>query len=326
MDDVAIHEQWEESPFAESNVSGSVIHNVKLLGKLSKNKRTYSEQALKDAVRLYENVPVYFDHPTDKEMRERKGVRSVRDIAGKIRNPRRGADGIRGDVQLIDMAEAGGFNPKAFVTALAEQMPEMVGFSHRASGKITRGKDGASDVVESLAHVFAQELVTEPATTDGLFESLQEPQKKEPDMDWKDITLESLKANCPALVTAVETGIQESAEVKAMKAENTKLRDEAELRANADKKAAHVALVEKKLKDSKLHEDVITETFRGQLNEAKDEKAIDALIDDRKELAEKRKKSGPKSTETNMDEALRTQGEFEAITDDHMEEALALFN
>ncbi len=326
MDETVLHETFEGSAFAEATISGSVIQNVKLLGKVSKNKRTYSEQAMSDAASLYENVGFYFDHPTKKELQERGGARKVLDLAGKIRNARVVGEGVRGDVQLLDFPESKG---APFVKALAEQMPEMAGFSHRAAGKITKGKDGANDVVESLSHVFAQELVTDPATTNGLFESLEnpnDPNKGENEMEINDLTLEGLRRDRPDLVTGIETAIVEGAEVKALKAENLKLKDEAELREKDDAKAAHAVMVEKKLKDSKLSDDVITETFTKTLFEAKDEKAIDELIDDRKDLAKKRGKSGPRSTETNMDEALRTAGEFEELTEDHMEEAVACFN
>ena len=324
MDDIVLHETFEGSAFAEARVSGSVIQNVKLLGHISKNKRTYSEQAMNDAVRLYENVGVYFDHPTKRELRERGGARSVRDLAGKIRSPRRRGNEVRGDVQLLDVGESG----STLIKALAEQMPDMVGFSHRAAGKLTKGKDGGNDVVESLSHVFAQELVTDPATTTGLFESLEssEPSGKDKEMEIKDLTLEGLRRDRPDLVKSIETEIAEGAEIKTLRADNVKMKDEAELREKADAKAAHTALVLKKLKESKLRDDVITDTFKGQLLLAKDEKAIDALLLDRKELAEKRKKTGPRSTETNMDEAFKSAGTFEEITDDHLEEAVALFN
>ena len=54
-----------------------------LLGRISKNGRTYSDQALKDAVRLYDGVRFYLDHPTAAELRARDGSRSVLDLAGR---------------------------------------------------------------------------------------------------------------------------------------------------------------------------------------------------------------------------------------------------
>jgi hypothetical protein len=330
MEDEQLHESFEGSPFEESSVSGNVISNVKLLSSVSRNGRTYSEQAMKDAQRLYENVAVYFDHPTSRELKERGGTRKVRDLAGKVLNPRRGAGEIRGDIQLIDVAEGGDASPRAFIAALAEQMPDMVGFSHRAAGKLTKGKAGAGDVVESLSHVYAHELVTDPATTNGLFESLQttdEPSgKEENEMEIKDLTLEGLRKERPDLIKAVQAEIEESAEMTALKAENTRLKDAQELRENEDKERKHKEMVAELLKEAKLPEKVVTDTFKAQLEEAKDKAAVEALIADRKLLAENSKGKGPRSVEVDMDEAFRASGTFEDVTDDHLEEAVKLFH
>jgi hypothetical protein len=301
-----------------------VIHNVKLLGNISRNKRTYSEQAMKDAVGLYEHVAVYFDHPTKSELRDRSGVRSVRDLAGKILNPRRGTGEIRGDVQMIDIPENGSVNPKTFLTALVEQMPDMAGFSHRAQGKLKRGEDG--DVVESLSHVDALELVTEPATSNGLFESLErtnDPQESE--MEMKDLTLEGLTKDRPDLVKAIETAIQESAEIKDLKAENAKLKDAKELREKADALTAHKALAAKLLEDAKLPDQVVTDSFTSQLEDAKDEAAMKELIEDRQLMAKSLKPTGPRSTERDPATVLKADGEFSEITDDVVEEAVGMF-
>ena len=325
MDTEVLHESFEGSPFTESHISGNVIHNVKLLGSVSRNKRTYSEQAMKDAVRLYENAPAFFDHPTKSELRERDGVRSVRDLAGKILNPRRLTGEIRGDIQMIDVPENGSVNPKTFLTALVEQMPDMAGFSHRAQGTIKKGSDG--DVVEGLTDVFALELVTEPATSNGLFESLErtrDPQETE--MEMKDLTLEGLKRDRADLVKAIETAINESAEIKTLREDNTKLKDERELRENADKLEAHKALAAKLLEAAKLPKDFVTESFRGQLEAAKDEAAMKELLDDRQLLVKASKSKGPRSIETDLDKMLESKGdgEYEEVNDDLVEEFVGL--
>lgn len=326
MDTEVLHESFDGSPFSESHISGNIIHNVKLLGSVSRNKRTYSEQAMKDAVALYEHVAVYFDHPTKSELRDRSGVRSVRDLAGKVLNPRRGPGEIRGDVQMIDIPENGSVNPKTFLTALVEQMPDLAGFSHRAQGKVKRGENG--DVVESLSHVDALELVTEPATSNGLFESLErthDPQEKE--MEMKDLTLEGLKRDRADLVTAIETAIQESAEITAMKAENTTLKDKQELREKADALEAHKTLAAKVLKEAKLPDQVVTDSFRGQMEAAKDEAAMKELIEDRQLLAKSLKPKGPRSVETDPDKVLESKadGDWDELTDDITEQAVGMF-
>ena len=324
MDSEVLHESFEGSPFTESHISGNIIHNVKLLGSISRNKRRYSDQAMKDAVRLYENAPAFFDHPTKSELRERDGVRKVRDLAGKILNPRRAPGEVRGDIQMIDVPENGSVNPKTWLTALVEQMPDMAGFSHRAQGVLKKGEDG--DVVESLSDVFALELVTEPATSNGLFESLEktlDPQEK--DMDMKDLTLEGLSKDRPDLVKAIETAINEGTEIKDLRAENTALKDAKELRENADKLEAHKALAVKVITDAKLPEQVVTDSFRTQLEAAKDEAAMKELIDDRQLLAKTIKAKGPRSTETDPDKVLESKGDYEEITDDVIEEAVGAF-
>ena len=68
----------------EAHVEGDVIQNVALLGSVSLNNRVYTEQAMKDAAKLYNGAPVYIDHPTESEMEDRQGVRSVMDLAGRV--------------------------------------------------------------------------------------------------------------------------------------------------------------------------------------------------------------------------------------------------
>lgn len=153
-------------PFAEAKVEGNVIHNVALLGRVSSNNRTYSDQAMKDALRLYEGAPVYVDHPSEADLKSRGGVRSAFDLAGRIRNPRRVGEQIRGDVEVLDREPT-----KGLITSIASQMPEQAGMSHRAAGSLVAEDDG-SETVTSLDRVFGVELVTEPATVKGLFESV----------------------------------------------------------------------------------------------------------------------------------------------------------
>lgn len=143
------------------------LEDVALLGRISENNRVYRDQALSDAARLYRGAPMYIDHPTAREMRDRDGVRSVRDLAGRIENPRVAGEQVRGDVALLDTPV------RDVVLDLAERMPQLVGFSHRARGEVRVDEDG-TQVVESLDHVYGVELVSEPASTSGLFEALRE--------------------------------------------------------------------------------------------------------------------------------------------------------
>jgi hypothetical protein len=139
-----------------------IIQGVKILGLESRNGRTYPRETLRRATGLYEGVKVNVNHPRGNP----GGPRDYQDRIGTLRNVRveQGDGGIRGDFH---------FNPKH---ALAEQLmwdaehsPENVGFSHNVEAKVAR-RDGKT-VVEEITRVQSVDLVADPATTRGLFES-----------------------------------------------------------------------------------------------------------------------------------------------------------
>jgi hypothetical protein len=157
---------------SQSDLANGVVRRVKILGNESRNGRKYSGECIQKAAKLYEGVRVNIDHkysgagpdggPPD---------RSYRDRFGSLKNVTPEGDGLFGDLH---------FNPKH---ALAEQFvwdaehaPENVGFSHRAFG---RGRQvGDTYLVEEISIVRSVDLVADPATTRGLFESYQ-PEHKE---------------------------------------------------------------------------------------------------------------------------------------------------
>ena len=75
---------------------------------------------------------------------------------------------MKGDVQVLK-----GTDPGEILLALASQMPEAVGFSHRATGTTSRDGSGM-EVVDSITAVHGADIVSDPATTAGLFEALTE--------------------------------------------------------------------------------------------------------------------------------------------------------
>lgn len=281
-----LFEQFERGEaFAESAIDrdSNVISNVKLCGAVSKNKRRYSDKALQDAARLYRGASVYFDHPTDRELRERRGIRSVLDLAGRVVSARKVGDSVRGDIEVLNVNRT-----REHIFALAEQMPDKAGFSHRARGNVRR--ENGTEIVEGLEEVFAVELVSDPATAKSLFESVEE------ETDMKEVTLEQLKEERPDLVKAL---IDEAAkpDYAALKKELDDLKAE---KAIAERKK----LVAEKLEEAKLPKHAVTDFFREQLEAAGDDKAIDALIEDRKKLIDQAR-SGPRSTERDFDDEDR---------------------
>jgi hypothetical protein len=158
--------ELRERVFLESapriDADKGVLFGVKLLGSNSRNNRRYSNEAMESAAPRYSGKKIYVDHPGD------TAERSIDRWAGTIQNARFQDDGIYGDIKL--RKESGFF--KGILEA-AQDFPKDIGFSHVADGK-TRF-DGDTEVVESIKEVFSVDLVTDPATTSGIFESLQKP-------------------------------------------------------------------------------------------------------------------------------------------------------
>jgi hypothetical protein len=138
-----------------------VIRGVKILGLQSRNGRSYLPEALARAAGLYEEAKVNVNHPKGNP----NGPRDYQDRIGVIRNvAARPGEGLFADFH---------FNPKH---ALAEQLawdaehaPENVGFSHNVQAQTRR--QGDCLVVEAITKVQSVDLVADPATTRGLFES-----------------------------------------------------------------------------------------------------------------------------------------------------------
>lgn len=134
-----------------------VIRGVKILGLVSSNGRRYKPEALRGAIGMYEGLGVNLDHIDDDERRR------VLDGFGRTRNVHMRDDGLYGDLEYLRKHPYS----EQFIEA-AERMPEQIGLSHSAFGKIMRDKD--EEVVEEIHKVKSVDLVRYPASTRGLFE------------------------------------------------------------------------------------------------------------------------------------------------------------
>ena len=150
------------TPEVEIDQTRRLVRNIALTGRDSKNGYRYSEQALEQAVSLYENKPVFLDHAVSVS---RPHERSTRDLVGSIVNPRYEGGRIRSDIQLLD-TEAG----RTFL-ALAESKSPAVGMSHVVLAE--RGDDRT--IVERIHDVVSVDAVVFPATTSTFSESTQRP-------------------------------------------------------------------------------------------------------------------------------------------------------
>lgn len=142
-----------------------VIRNVRICGETSMNGRKYPPTVLRRDFPKYENAKVYFDH-------SRQGERSVRDVAGWLSDVKPDTDGIpRGNLNLYLTDPNSGK-----VLEAAERNPNQLGLSHVAECK-SEFKGGV-EVIESIESVISVDIVTDPATNRGLFESKGNPVAK----------------------------------------------------------------------------------------------------------------------------------------------------
>jgi len=138
-----------------------IIHGVRILGLESRNRRRYLPEAIKRARALYEGAKVYFDHPP----KERIGsVRGIKEQAGWLQSVTIDADGgLRGNFHYFKSDPL-----TAKIAEAAERRPDQFGFSHNIDG-VTEHRGGQT-VVTEITDVRSVDLVTDPATTHGLFE------------------------------------------------------------------------------------------------------------------------------------------------------------
>lgn len=137
-----------------------VIRGVKILGKESKNGRTYSDRAMQQAATLYEGRKVNIDH-----MMREGAERPFRDVFGELRNVSLKEGAVYGDLHFLKshpLAEQ--------VCEAAERFPTQFGLSHDAEGRTAR--QNGKLIVESVIAVHSVDLVNTPATNAGLFESV----------------------------------------------------------------------------------------------------------------------------------------------------------
>jgi hypothetical protein len=148
----------EDRPFAASKVNrqAGYIDGVLICGTTSRNGRDYPAAVLKRDYAKYEGAAVNCDHRAEATVERR---------VGWFTNVQPGTDGKpRGRLHLLKshpMAER--------VYEAAERNPSLFGMSHVAVCGTTRVN--GRETVESINKVVSIDLVADPATTTGLYES-----------------------------------------------------------------------------------------------------------------------------------------------------------
>jgi hypothetical protein len=169
-----------------------VIRGVKVLGLASRNGRTYPAAVLEQARGLYEGAKVNVNHPKGNPL----GPRDYQDRIGVLRNVRSVAEsGLFADLH---------FNPRHGLAAQLEwdarNAPENVGLSHNVLARTARRDE--QTVVEAITRVVSVDLVADPASTHGLYESQQPTDRASGEVSLAQATLEDVRRVRPDLLTA----------------------------------------------------------------------------------------------------------------------------
>jgi len=165
-------QKLQETVLSESKLTvdreSGVIRDVKILGRESKNGRTYSDRALREAAKLYEGIKVNIDHRNRNNPNEE---RSFDSFIGQLESCHVVGPDVFGDLNILKSHERS--EP---VFEAAERFSRQFGLSHDAEGELVQS-DGKW-VVESIDAVFSVDIVSQPATNAGLFESVEQTQMK----------------------------------------------------------------------------------------------------------------------------------------------------
>jgi hypothetical protein len=144
----------------------NIIEGTTLIGPLSTNganhKRRYSEAALKKIASMAEGLPGYLNHVKPEDAFK---PRDVRDLAVRHQNVRYDptTQTVKSDMHVLE--------PHApLVFSLAERFGDRIGSSLISKGAVTM--EGDTEVVQDILAVRSADLVSDPASTKGLFEGV----------------------------------------------------------------------------------------------------------------------------------------------------------
>ena len=150
------------------DAGAGVIRGVRVLGRISRNGREYSDRALHEAARLYQGIGVNLNHADRSETTLERPVEAG---FGWLEGVEVRTDGVYGDLHFFKS------HPQAaMIVEAAERNPRRFGLSHHAEGRVARS--GGKNVVESIERVRSVDMVQNPATNSGLFESEEIPMHK----------------------------------------------------------------------------------------------------------------------------------------------------
>lgn len=286
---------------AEFDDDALIVRNVTLLGPISMNGHTYTEEAMREAAVLFEGIPQYIDHPAEEGG---EFNRSVRDLFSKAHNVRYIAseNKVRGDMHLVDTPEM-----RKEIAPRMKHFKEKIGNSHVVFAQFGEKQEGSDmPVIAHITDALSVDLVTDPATTKGLFEGIakkkedkkqkvEDKNKPGGEEDMKELTLEKIKKENPELFESMKADIlkesEDAAKMDALIKERDFLKKDNE---DKDKKLevyevkeaeqTKKELIDKLVSEAKLPETWVTPKWLKGLQSCKDEVDIKEEIKERQEL------------------------------------------
>lgn len=156
-------------PALRVDAENGILHDVKICGNRSKNGRIYPPEVLAEAAPLYEGVTVYLNHglmPGDE--------REIDVHFGNLQNVRTQNGELFADLHYVTTHPLA-----ASIVERAQKFPRNFGLSHDA--EVEAVPSGDLQEVQRITAVNSVDLVTRPATNEGLFEQEQttSPKRKQ---------------------------------------------------------------------------------------------------------------------------------------------------
>lgn len=145
----------------KADINKGVIENVKFLGYQSQNGYRYSEKAVDRSMSLLEGKKVYINHSDDRSVITRRYEDWVGVAEGCHRIPETGGWG------KLRLNQKHPLYP--MIMEAAEKFPTYFGMSITGNAIMSQDRK----VVEDMEEIFSIDIVTDPATNKGLFESTQ---------------------------------------------------------------------------------------------------------------------------------------------------------
>lgn len=309
--EASISGQFKESVIDKEN---RLIPGVVLLRETSGNRyypgskgTRFSEAFRKSVAGSIDGLKFYNNHLSDDELKRNRGVRSTNDILGFYENGRMESGIPKADIRYLA-------HQAPFIESLME-ISDKIGLSIVANGEMSYDKNTGIAEAFALKKLFSAELVTEPGSTNNMFESDDNNSEEEGDfMDYKDLSIQTILENRPDLVEGLEKGIMDKMstkeevdgfkdQIKTLTESNKTLKQKVDEFEVKDHVAERAIEIDKIIKESKIDEKLITPIFKETLSEAKDNEAVKKLIEDRKLLAPAKKGVKGMGDHTEIDES-----------------------